>query len=134
ALGHDLGRNVNPLQKIRARFVEEDDRLGRLELGEEEPTLPTLAPPVTNQVERRPRRPRIASLTPLRESLADQVDELELLPLATRGMIGLRRRSLRIAVEVARPPARAQPLRRVPFLDLPVLGRLLERRVENRLL
>ena len=109
ALGHVLGRHVDALQQVGARLGEEDDRLGRLELGEEQRLLRALAAPVVDQVERRARRARIPGLAPLREPLADQIDELELLPVAARGLARLGRRRLRVAVEVAGPPpARAR--------------------------
>ncbi len=46
ALGLASGGSVDPLQEIGARLGQEDDRLGRFELGEEEPAAPALAPPV----------------------------------------------------------------------------------------
>ena len=76
----ELRRHVDALEQIASRLVQEDDRLDRLDLGEEERLLAPLAPPVLEQLERRPRRARIPLLPPRLQPLADEVDVLHAAP------------------------------------------------------
>src|SRR5439155_11109062 len=77
--------------------------------------------------------PGISSPSPRLHPLADERNELELLPLATRCLARLGLQA-RVAIEVASPPPPLSALRSRAFFDLPVLERLREGRVEDRLL
>ena len=126
-----LRGHLDPLEEVAARLRQKDDRLGRLDLREEKWLLTTLTPPPIEQLERRPRDPRIALVTPRVHALADQIDVVERLPRAPREPL-LRLRRLRIAIPVARRPTALPSFRGEPFLDPPVLAGLGERRAEDR--
>src|SRR5581483_4992210 len=129
-----VGRDLDPLQQIRSRLAEEDQRLGGFELGEEQAPLTPVAPPVANEVEGRPARAGVSGLSPRSEPLANQVHELELLPLPAHSLSGVGLRPPWIAVEVSGPATSRRTRRRLALLDQPVLPRLVEGRVQDRLL
>ena len=126
-------RDLDSLAKVGASLVEKNDRLSRFKLCEEQSMLAAFATPIVEQVERRPSDSWIALATPLLDALANQIDELEFLPSSPRGMFIIARRCFRIAIEVPRWSASRSSLRRCAFFDIPVLRRLLVRRVEYRL-
>ena len=68
-----------PLQEVGPRLGEEDDRLGRLALGEEERlrSRPSRLP-LLQQFQRRPRHAGISLPAPVLDALADQVDQAQL--------------------------------------------------------
>ena len=91
-----------PWQEVGPGLGQEDDRLGRLELGEEEPLVAGRRAPLVEQLQRRPRHAGIALRLATSSSRSRmQVDQVELdrraagdLPL---GVLGLG-----VAVEVDR--------------------------------
>ena len=121
----------NPLSEIGAGLGEEDDRLGRFALGEEQPAVAAVAGPPLEQLQGRPCHPGIAGIPPGVDPLAEQVDQLQFgrdaadLPLRVLG--------LGIAVEVHRLPPLLATLRRFPLDDVPVSAGHVERRVQDRL-
>src|SRR5207302_1898232 len=97
-------RHVDSLQEVGASLGQEDDRLGRLDLSEEQRLLASVAAPLVDEIQRRPARARIPGLAPLGQSVPNQVDELELLPVAASGFSELRLSGARIPKEVTGSP------------------------------
>ena len=128
-------RHVDSLEEVRPRFGKEDDRLGGLELREEQPVASPVPVPVAQQLHGRPGDTALAlerQRSPLGELGADSVDELQLnrdsgtLPIL--GRIASRR-----PVEIHGGPPALALLRRIVLRNSPIRLGLRERRVENRL-
>ena len=125
--------DVDPLAKVGAGLGEEDDRLGRLYLGEEEPVFATLPAPVVEQFEGSSSDPRITLPAPLLDPLPDQVHEGQRDPLAANVVGSLGHRHPGVSVEISRVPSSQAPLRIASLLDEPVFFGFPEGGIENRL-
>ncbi len=66
----------DPLMEIGAGLGEEDDRLGRLTLGEEQSAVAAVARPPLEQLQGRSRYAGVAFRPPFRDSIPDAVDQL----------------------------------------------------------
>jgi len=128
-----VGRHVEALQEVRARLVEEHDGLRRLDLGEEEPPLATLTPPVPEELERRARDAWVrlrGGGSPGGHTLTNAVHEPQL-DLRSGAARTLFFRPTGRPVEVGRQAAARGPHGFLAGLDSPVLPGLLERGVED---
>ena len=124
-------RDLDPLHKVAARLIEENDRFGCFELGKEEPEAATITPPVVQELQRRGRHARITSGSPLPYAGSNQADEFQLdggaLWNAAAG--GILRNGIRVVVD--RGPAAWPPLRLGSLFEPPMVRRVLERRADD---
>lgn len=130
ALARFVERDVEALEVIAPRFVEEDDGLGGFELRKEQAVDPSVLAPVLQQFQRCPRRARITFGTPLLQTRTNQVDERELDRDARRNTFVADFLTGR-AIEVLGRPALGPLLWIAPFLDVPVPLGLVIRRADD---
>jgi hypothetical protein len=122
-----IPRDLDPLPKIRASFSQEDDGLGGFDLRKEEPVLPSIPAPVSQEVAGRSGNARPALLSPLLDPLADQVHALEL-DVEAAALV-LVPAGLELVVH-GRPPSGA-PIACLAFDDPPVFLWLFEGRAQD---
>jgi hypothetical protein len=119
-----ISSDGDPLEEVAAGLGQEDDGLGRLALGEEEPPITSVTVPPLEQLKRRARHPGIALGSPLVEAFANQVHYVELDGNPEALSLRVPRFGVAVEVDCLSPPLDSHW--RFALDDVPVLGRSVE--------